>query len=262
MELEALASELWSARAARSYVEPPSARGADFAMGDAYAVAALMHDEAVRRGWTPVGAKLGFTNEAAWSALGIDRPFWSTMYAETVVEGPDVSLAPFVAPRLEPEIVVATGAELRRGARRDEVVGALAWAALGFEVVQSHYPDWLMQPVDAVADAGLHGVLVVGEHQALGPSEADALARVEVEVVRDGAQMATGTGANALGGPVDALVWLMTLPGVEVLQAGAVVTTGSLTGAFEVRGGEGWRLRASGSVALPELSVRFAADGG
>jgi len=155
MDLKSIAAELSGARATCSYVEPPSTLGALFSIDDGYAVGARLHAGALRRGNTQLGVKLGFTNQAVWTAVGLDSPFWSPIYAETVTDRHDVSLGTFVEPRIEPEIVVGVGADLAHGAGRDAVAAAIAWAAVGFEVVQCHYSNWEMTAADAIADGGL-----------------------------------------------------------------------------------------------------------
>ena len=155
------------------------------------------------------------------SVLGADvRP--------DVTDKREVSLEGLVAPRIEPEIV------------------------------QCHYPDWDMSPPDAVADAGLHGVLVVGQHVELAAADGDLLAEVEVELRRENVVVARGSGADALGGPVEAVTWLLRLPGVEGLRAGAIVTTGTLTAELPIARGESWQLNTTGPVALSQLHVSFA----
>jgi len=216
-----------------------------------------MHAHALRNGCKQAGLKLGFTNQAAWNALGLDRPFWSPIYEETVTDRNLLSLDPFLEPRIEPEIVVGFGSALTHAASREDVVAAIAWASLGFEVVHCHYPNWEMTPADAIADGGLHGALVVGERRRLGPSEAEDLAAVEVELVRDDVVVATGVGASALGGPVDAVTWLLRVPGAERVPAGSVITTGSLTTAFPIASGEVWRLRSRGPSRLGDLRLTF-----
>ena len=44
----------------------------------------------------------------------------------------------------------------------DDLFAAIDWVAPGFEVVQSHLPDWKFLPADTVADGGLHARLLVG----------------------------------------------------------------------------------------------------
>jgi len=260
MDLASIAGELLTARKTRSYVEPPSGRDSDFSIHDGYAVGALLHANALRSGYTQRGVKLGFTNETVWSALGLDSPFWSPIYAETVTDRHELSLDPFVEPRLEPDIVVGLGSALSHGAGRDDVAAAIAWAAVGFEIVQSHYRNWEMQPADAIADGGLHGILVVGEHHAVGASPAEALAAVEVALMHDDRTVASGTGANALGGPVAAVTWLLRLPGVDEIPAGSVITTGSLTPAFPLAAGETWQVSTAGARPLGDLRLTLAAS--
>jgi len=259
VELDSIVAALSAARAEGSYAELPSASNAEFSIEDGYAVGRLLHARALRDGWTQVGMKLGFTNQAVWNAVGLDSPFWSPIYVETVTDRGRLSLQGLLEPRIEPEIVVGLGSPLTHGASRDEVVDAIEWASLGFEVVQCHFRNWEMTPADAIADGGLHGTLVTGERQRFCASEADALAEVEVELSRDDSVVAKGTGKHALGGPVDAVAWLMRLPGVEGIPAGFIITRGTLTTAFPGTAGETWHLASEGPLPLGELYLMLDA---
>jgi 2-keto-4-pentenoate hydratase len=253
VHVDQIAQELLEARRAGRTMAPPSGTSPEFSMNDGYAVGRRIHDDAVASGATPAGYKLGFTNTSVWAAAGLDRPFWARIYDTTVRTDTRVSLDGLVAPRLEPEIVLGIGVDLAPGAT--DVAGAVEWAALGFEVVQCRYPDWRLLPPDAVADAGLHGFLVVGDRVPLGPNDGEALAAVDVELQRRDETVGKGSGSLALGGPVEALRWLLRLDGVEGLRAGDVVTTGSLTNAMPLATGERWSLHASGPVALTSLTI-------
>jgi 2-oxo-3-hexenedioate decarboxylase len=259
MDLDACARELLAAREAGALVPPPSASDPGFSFADAYAVGDRLHRAALAAGSVPAGLKLGFTNVALWDALGLDAPFWAPVYDRTVLEPGEVSLASFVAPRLEPEIAVGLGAELVPGASRREIAAALAWAAPAFEIVQCRYPDWVMTPPDALADAGLHGALVVGPRVALGDGDTAALAAVELTLHRDGEVVAKGRGDGALGGPVDALAWALRLPGLERIRAGDVVTTGTLTAPAPPAAGQTWEVTTTGSPALGSVLVHCRA---
>jgi 2-keto-4-pentenoate hydratase len=226
-----------------------------FSLEDGYAVGRLLHEAAVASGWVPVGLKLGFTNPAIWGGLGLDSPFWAPIYETTVTDRREISLDGLVAPRIEPEIILGFAGDLQPGASAVEVSAAIGWAALGFEIVQCHYPGWEMAPPDAVADGGLHGVLVVGDHVRRVMPDRRALAEVAIELSRANVVVARGKGSDALGGPVEAVTWLLRLPGVEGLRAGAIVTTGTLTAAFPIAPGETWRLTSTGPVALGTLEL-------
>jgi len=202
--------------------------------------------------------KRGFTNQAVWNDLGLDSPFWAPIYDTTVIDSRAVSLLGLFAARVEPEVVLGFRDPVPAGASLAEIRRAIGWAAPGFEIVQCHYPDWEMAPPDAVADAGLHGILVVGEHRELGNADRTALDEVDVVLRREGTVVARGRSANALGGPVQAVTWLQRLPGVQELWAGAIVTTGTLTAAFPIAAGEHWQLSTAGPVTLRELTVSLS----
>jgi 2-oxo-3-hexenedioate decarboxylase len=72
----------------------------------------------------------------------------------------------------------------------------------------------------------------------------------------------TGRGSNVLGSPLAAAGHLIALlakqPQAKPLQAGELVTTGTLTGALPIRAGETWSTVLDG-IALPGISVAFDA---
>jgi 2-keto-4-pentenoate hydratase len=256
MDLDQLASEISSARETSSLLPPPSHDLPGFSIEDGYVVARRLHEQRVASGARPVGMKLGFTNQSLWEALGLTSPFWSPIYDDSVTSARQVPLGRFVAPRIEPEIVLGTQAELARDASKDEICAAVGWVAPGFEIVQCHYPGWIMAPADAIADAGLHGALVVGDRLS-GPTDSETLASTQVVLKRNGVTVARGMGADALGGPIDAVAWLLRLPGVDGLPAGSIVTTGTLTAARPVVPGETWQSESSGAGLQVDLDVAF-----
>jgi 2-oxo-3-hexenedioate decarboxylase len=250
---------LSTARRLAQQVEPPSRSYSGFSLAAGYAVARLLDEEMLAAGAMRVGKKLGFTNQDVWSHVGLDTPFWSPMYDTTVTETPSVSLAGLVQPRIEPEIILGSSADLPAGASAAEIGAAIGWAAAGFEIVQCHYPRWEMTPADAVADAGVHAILVVGERVDIDPAGAAALADVDVELLRGETVVSRGRGSNALGGPVQAIAWLLRIPGVDGLVAGDIVTTGTLTPAHPLTPGECWRLAATGGPGLRGLTLHVDA---
>jgi 2-oxo-3-hexenedioate decarboxylase len=237
---------------------PPSQQASPFSLAEGYEVADLLHKQKVAAGAKQVGVKLGFTNQAIWQLVGLDQPFWSAIYDDTVTGAHAVSLEGFVAPRIEPEIVLGTRVALRSGASTEEIAAALDWASAGFEIVHCHYPDWIMSPADAIADAGLHGTLVIGDRIEMLPESSKALASAVVRLRRCGDVVATGHGSDALGGPLEAVRWLLQLPGMDGLHAGSIVTTGTLTSAFPVHSGERWRSEICCPVDLAPLEITLA----
>ena len=125
--------------------------------------------------------------------------------------------------------------------------------------MQCHFPGWILGAADAIADSALHGHYVVGEPTAVEAGGAASLAgqleSFAIELVRDGDVAAEGSGERALGSPLNALAHLVSvlqgLPGHPQLQAGELVTTGTLTTALPVAPGQVWSARITGLPVAP-----------
>ncbi|MFO1144622.1 MAG: hypothetical protein U1E59_20060 [Amaricoccus sp.] len=239
--------------------------GLDFAQ--AYRVTARV--AAARRGCgeRPVGRKIGFTNTSIWPNYGVDSPMWNYVYDSTLrALGPDATLDPegLPEPRIEPEIVLGLSAAPDPGMDEAALLGCIDWVAHGFEIVQSVYRDWRFSGPEAAAAFGLHGRLFVGPRQPIAGDRAawgEALPRLRVTLLRDGAPVAEGRGSDVLGGPVSALRFLVAEiarhPANPPLAAGEIVTTGTLTDAQPVAPGETWSTRLEG-VPLDGLTLPVA----
>ena len=70
--------------------------------------------------------------------------------------------------------------------------------------------------------------------------------------------LATGVGSNALGSPIKALGFLIEVlesqSWADPLQAGEIITTGTLTSLPYISSGETWTVNVSG-IDLPSLSI-------
>jgi 2-oxo-3-hexenedioate decarboxylase len=247
----------------------PAESGADF--GDlpaAYGLALAVRALRIARGEMPCGYKVGFTNRTIWPRYNVYAPIWGTMWKTTVAhcdgEG-RVALAHLCQPRIEPEAVFGFRAAPAADAGLDELFEALDWVAPGFEVVQSHRPDWKFNAAQSVADGGLHGRLLVGSRVPVAQLAGTAgelherLARARVTLRRNGRAVEVGAGAHVLDSPLRALAHfiaeLRACPGAPGVAAGDIVTTGTWTDAWPVDAGEDWS--AHHDSLLPALAVRF-----
>ncbi|WP_428420573.1 2-keto-4-pentenoate hydratase [Methylibium sp.] len=265
--LEHFARQIKAAQDAACQIAPFTSQVDGFDVPAAYAVAQRVHEARLRDGARAVGRKIGFTNPEMWSLYGVREPIWAHVYDRTVVRvagGYHVChLAPFTEPKIEPEIVLHFHRAPPVGADPAAILACIDWVAHAFEIVQSHFPGWRFQAADTVADAALHGTLLVGEPQPvaqLQPGLMTALAAFSVELVCNGAVREVGVGANVLGSPLAALAHLVGVldgqPGSLPLQADELVTTGTLTTAQPVRAGQTWHTALRG-IALPGLVVEF-----
>jgi 2-oxo-3-hexenedioate decarboxylase len=233
----------------------------------AYAIASEVHERRVERGEKPVGRKIGFTNRAVWSQRGLDAPIWGYMYDTTVryagAGHARVDVGHLIQPRIEPEIQLHFART--PPVTRDEtaILDCIDWIAHGFELVQCPYPDWQFRVVDAIAACAVHGLLVVGPPVAVADIESCAakLRSFALTLSRNGEQLATGGGTDVLDSPLLAFAHLAEVLARQThfppVQAGEIVTTGTLTDLFPAAAGEHWSTTLEG-IDLPGMSVTLA----
>ena len=174
-----------------------------------------------------------------------------------------IRAADFAEPRIEPEIMFGLTAAPTPAMDDAALLGCIGWVALGYEIVQSIYPDWKFKPADTVAANAMHGALLIGARHAVAPRRADWLRELSTftaDLYCDGVLIERGGGASVLEGPLSTLRYVAALlakdPHNPPLAAGEIVSTGTLTKAMPVKAGETWTTKVSG-IALDEISPRF-----
>ena len=247
----ACADDLLEARSSARLVQLLSDRFAAFDLVAGYAVADAIRQRRIAAGERPVGYKIGFTNRGIWERYGVHAPIWGPVWDSSLVfidaSEATVSLAPFVQPRLEPEIVVGFAEAPRAGMSVAQLAGCIDWVAHGFEIVHTHFDAWRFRPADTVADFALHGRLLVGPRVPIAEFDdlPKRLASIDVTLLRDGEAVDRGHSSIVLGGPLHALrIWVDAMavqtPGWPI-RAGDIVTTGTITDAAPMRPGEHWQ---------------------
>ena len=264
-----IATELLAALDAAQMIAPPTSRydGLDLEAG--YDVAEEIVRMRRERGEQPVGRKIGYTNRNIWDQYNVDGPIWGHMYTHTlhVADGGVVQqrIDRMVAPRIEPEIAFKLRAAPKAGCIDPrEILRSVEWIARSFEIVDCHYADWKFTAPDSVIDFSHHAALIVGEPLAVTsaaiPQLTEALATCKVTLSKNGRIVDRGVGANALGHPALALAFLADViaaqPEAAPLEAGEIITTGTLTAALPIAAGERWDTETDG-LPLPRLSVEF-----
>ncbi|MGA8259029.1 MAG: fumarylacetoacetate hydrolase family protein [Arenicellales bacterium] len=263
-ELDTIARRIKLAQDETRQLEPITSTEDGFDLSDAYAVADRIHRARCSEGAVPLGRKIGFTNSNIWPTYGVHAPIWGYLYGTTVVharEGRAVcSLSSLAEPKIEPEIAVHFSTAPPADGDLPAILECIDWVAHAFEIVQSHYPGWKFQAPDTAADSALHGALVVGEPLSideLGTDPIGALGSFSVTLSRGGEAVESGKGSNVLGGPLQAVAYLiatLTQQSHPPLQAGEMVTTGTLTSACTVQAGQRWTTEFAG-IRLQGLSV-------
>ncbi len=234
----------------------PTFTGIDpaFSLADGFAVADEIRRLRIAAGDTPRGYKIGFTNRGIWDRYGVHAPIWGPIWNSTLEFAAsngdaDVSLAPFVQPRLEPEIMFSFASAPRAGMSERELAGCIDWVAHGFEIVHTHFEGWRFLAADTVADFALHGRLLVGARVPIGEfaDPARELSALRVTLCRDDVEVESGDASIVLGGPLTALrLWIDAMaaqPEHWPVERGDIVSTGTITDAAPLAPGECWQTR-------------------
>jgi 2-keto-4-pentenoate hydratase len=267
MRIQVVATELLAALDGRCTVEPITGRDADFDSAAAYQVSAEILCRRRGRGETPIGRKIGFTNRGIWAEYGVAAPMWAHVYDSTVtfLDQPSarLSIGHLVQPRLEPEIVLHFAEAPRPAANAEQLLSNIDWIAHGYEIVQSHFPNWTFRLPDTIAAFGLHGALVVGPRRRVADLDdaAERLRTFTITLMGDNEVKVHGAGSNVLGSPISAALHLLQVleqqPWFEPVRAGEIVTTGTLLSPPPIVAGETWRTELSG-IDLPGLCLQVA----
>lgn len=257
--MRAIAHDAAQALANGQSIAPFKAFNPDITLKDSYQIAAGLVDE---RGLLRVGRKIGFTNRNIWPEFGVNQPMWGPVFASSLTEMTDgtaeTSLEMHPEPKIEPEIVFGLGANVGAHMSEDDIFNCIDWIAPGFELVQSIYPNWSFDIEDAIIAGGLHGQLFCGPHVPRDQVTPEMLRTFSISLSRNDTVVDTGTGANVLGSPLLALKHLLDVvdqetPG-DTVRAGEVITTGTLTQAFNIEPGERWTAAFSG-IGLSRITL-------
>lgn len=267
LDTSAFAAEVAAAHAGGATIDNrPSARDENFDLAGAYAVVHELARLKREEGHGTVGRKIGLTNTTVWPKLGLENIVWGYVFEDTVHYAANnsftMSLAGTVAPKIEPEIVFKLKTSLSsEDTNVESVLEAVEWIALGFEIVDCPYPGWRFRPADMVAAYGFHRALVIGEPHLLDSKNllelAEQIGAVKSRLFKNGELAVEGSGSNVFGSPVRCLGQLSrTIPGDDLLRAGEVVTSGTLSDAPLITAGEEWRAELEG-LALSSLGIKF-----
>lgn len=224
----------------------------------AYQVQQLVVSELIRSGSRPVGRKIGLTSPAVQRQLGVDQPDFGMLLADMDVSGQAlVQTERLLAPRIEAEIAFFLGEDLDLPVvSTSRARSATRWIAPALEIVDSRIADWDISIVDTIADNASSGLYVLGEDRLpLGDRD---LREVHMTLRdREGRVVSSGSGAECLGDPVAALIWLAETAHRlgSPLRAGDVVLSGALGAMVPVTPGSAF---TADITEIGAIGVEFA----
>lgn len=205
------------------------------------------------------GHKIGLTSPEVQRQLGVGQPDSGALFADMDASGAEeIGRDGLIQPKVEAEVAFILGNDLTGVDLDDaEVRSCIAYAVAALEIVDSRIADWNICITDTIADNASSGRYVLGSQQVtLDHFDPRTVA---MTLFQDEAMVSEGTGADCLGDPLAAVLWLARTAQRlgEPLRAGEVVLSGALGPMIAVpdRGG---LFRAEIS-ALGSVSTRFTA---
>jgi len=245
---------------------PFSARYPGLTADSGYAAARQLHAHRLAQGWQLKGRKIGFTNRTLWDRYGVHEPMWGSVYDRTIVYAEKnlakVPLAGLMQPRIEPEICFKLKSAPPVTNDPEKLLACIEWIAHSVEIVQCHHPEWKVSIADCTADNGLHGRLILGTPVPVERISglAAALPFLKVVLKKGGEVKDQGVGTNVLGSPLLAFAFLVQILSEQEesppLQAGEIISTGTLTDAHPVAPGERWSTDFHG-FAMRGMEIEF-----
>ncbi|MGP4043823.1 2-keto-4-pentenoate hydratase [Streptomyces sp. 2A115] len=259
-EVAKAADALYEAARTNSACPPVRSLLAEGDIEAAYAVQRRNVERGLASGRRIVGRKIGLTSPAVQAQLGVDQPDFGTLFADMAVpEGGTVPAGRLIQPKVEAEVALVLGTELpHRDCTVADILRATEFALPALEIVDSRNADWDITIVDTVADNASSGLFVLGGTPV--PLTGLDLRGIRMTMTRDGEPVSEGTGADCLGGPLNAAAWLASTLADrgDPLRAGDVVLTGALGPMAVAHPGNRFE---AGISQLGRVKVEFATEG-
>lgn len=133
-------------RVRRRRVDLPGSLPSSVTVDEGYAIQDAVVDRQSRTEGPVVGYKLGFTNEAVQSDLGVDAPVYGRIFEDTVGSDDRFERGALVDPLIEPEIVFVLDRALSPPVTRLDVMAATRFVAPAIEIVDSRIEGGRSEP--------------------------------------------------------------------------------------------------------------------
>ena len=232
-------------------------------LDDAYRVQAALNERLGGSHGAVCGRKIGCTTPVMQRYLRIEHPCAGALHANRVFRSPaNVAHAAHWRPGVECEIAVRLGRALPAAEApfgRADAAAAVESCMAAIEIVDDRYDDFrALDAASLVADDFFNAGAVLGAPVSAPVSTRSGLdlAALRGTMTINNAEVGSGTGADVMGHPFEALAWLANHAAAtgRPLAEGDVVLTGSIVETRWVEPGDNVRVEIE---SLGEASVSF-----
>jgi len=231
----------------------------DLSVADAYAIQLANIERAVAEGRAVIGHKVGLTSKAMQEMLGVGEPDFGVLTDDMLVrDGGTVDVGSLLQPRIEAEIALVLGRDLRGpDCTEADALAAVEYAVPALEIIDSRIADWRIRLADTVADNGSSARFVLGATRT--PIQGIDLRLVGMLISQNGNMVDSGIGAAALGHPARCVAWLANKLAEfgTGLESGHVIMPGALHRAVDAAPGDEFVAEFS---QLGSVRVTFTGD--
>ena len=198
---------------------------------DAHTICETIIGRRLDAGEKLAGYKVGFTNIPVREKMGLpDSTYGYELQSMVLANGGELRMSELIAPKIECELCFRLSKDLRgKGLTIEQVMDATEAVSASFEICDARIKDWKCPYPDFFADNGFSARIVLSGRWV--PAGNVDLLEETVILTQDGAKLAEGRGAMAMGHPANAVSWLAgkLADRGKGLKAGQLVMTGTLT---------------------------------
>lgn len=240
MDIQKAADALYEAQEGRYQIPMITQENPDMTIDDAYAIQLKNIERRVAEGRKKIGMKIGLTSVGMQKLLGVDEPDYGHLLDDMLVlEGFKAHTADYIQPKVEGEVAFCLAKPLKGPAVTvADVYDATEFVVPALEIVDSRIKDWKIKLFDTIADNGSSAGIVVGS--GMTPIQECDMRLTGMTLMKNGELVNSGTTAEVLGNPAQAVAWLANaLAAYDIgLEAGSIVLAGALTAAVPVEAGD------------------------
>ena len=245
MQVDEAVNILWE-HVQRGEYFPEALQGA-LTLEDGYRAQLGVLARRVAAGETQAGWKIALSGEATRQAMGLDAPaFGYLLESGHHQAGETFQLDGVISPCIESELCLTMGKRLKGpGVTREQVLDALGQVAPAFELVSIRGNLGADLPL-GVADNIAQWGFVTGDALVPYPKELD-LANMTVAIFKNGEEVETVRGGEALDDQIDSITWLANaLSEYDIaLEAGHHILSGAFIKPLPLTKGDTWETHFS-----------------